>query len=151
MKNFFSSELHNERTFYDVFIKDLKSCKKEVIIESPFITTSRMNAFRDIFNELIGKGVKVYIITRDPKVHSLDMAPQAEVEIHGLEKSGIQALLVLGNHHRKLAIIDRKILWEGSLNILSQNKSNEIMRRIKSEVLATEMFDFLGLNRFIKW
>lgn len=151
MKNFFSSELHNERTFYAAFVKDLKSCKKEVIIESPFITTSRMNAFRDIFNELIGKEVKVYIITRDPKVHSVNMAFQAEAEIQVLEQSGIQALTVLGNHHRKLAILDRKILWEGSLNILSQNNSHEIMRRIKSEELATEMFNFLKLNRFIHW
>jgi hypothetical protein len=62
---------------------------------------------------------------------------------------GIQVLLCSGNDHRKLAIIDRKVLWEGSLNILSQTKSREIMRRIENETLALEMFEFLRLERFI--
>jgi len=29
------STLHDEKTFYPVFLDDLKQCKKEVIIESP--------------------------------------------------------------------------------------------------------------------
>ena len=48
-------------------------------------------------------------------------------------------------HHRKLAIIDRSILYEGSLNILSQNDSLEIMQRIEPEELARQMIDFMWL------
>jgi len=62
---------------------------------------------------------------------------------------GVQTFLCSGNHHRKLAIIDRKILWEGSLNILSQNNSREIMRRIEGEAFATELFEFLNLGEYI--
>jgi len=62
---------------------------------------------------------------------------------------GVQVLLCVGNHHRKLAILDRKILWEGSLNILSQTHSREIMRRIDSSKLTGEMFKFLKLERWI--
>jgi hypothetical protein len=62
---------------------------------------------------------------------------------------GVQVLLCIGNHHRKLAILDRKILWEGSLNILSQNNSREIMRRIDNQNIAMEMFDYLKLERYI--
>lgn len=149
MKLQFSSELHNEKTFYESFIRDLKNCKKEVIIESPFITTGRMNGFRSVFNNILERGVKIYIFTRDPKEHEITMARQSEVEIKNFERVGIQTLIALGNHHRKLAILDRKILWEGSLNILSQNNSREIMRRIESRELADEMFDFLQLDRFI--
>ena len=58
-------------------------------------------------------------------------------------------MICLGNHHRKLAIIDRQILWEGSLNILSQIKSREIMRRIEGDNYAQDMFNFLKLKRFI--
>lgn len=42
-----------------------------------------------------------------------------------------------------------KVLWEGSLNILSQHDSCEVMRRIHSERLANEMIKFIGINRFI--
>jgi hypothetical protein len=61
----------------------------------------------------------------------------------------VQVLLCLGNHHRKLAILDRSIVWEGSLNILSQTYSRELMRRIEDRESAEQMFIFLNLDRFI--
>jgi len=39
---------------------------KEVIIESPFVSTKRMRNLRPIFEKLINRGVKVFVFTRDP-------------------------------------------------------------------------------------
>lgn len=88
-------------------------------------------------------------MTRDPKEHYEGMEYQSEAEISYCETIGIQVLLCTGNHHRKLAILDKKILWEGSLNILSQTYSREIMRRIENKELTMQMFNFLKLSRFI--
>lgn len=144
-----SSILFDEATFYKKFIKDLSICTKEVIIESPYITTARMNSLTPVFDRLLDQGVSVFIMTRDPKEHSGGLEVQSELAIRQCEALGIQVLLCTGNHHRKLAILDRKVLWEGSLNILSQTQSREIMRRIESERLTAEMFEFLKLGRFI--
>ena len=144
-----SSDLFDETTFYQTFTKDLSKCKNEVIIESPYITAKRMKTFDRIFKELLKRGVKVYIITRDPKEHEESMEIQSEDAIRWCETAGIQVLLCVGNHHRKLAILDRHILWEGSLNILSQTHSREIMRRIENAELTLQMFDFIRLNKFI--
>lgn len=38
-KMFSSSKLYDQNTFYKAFEHDLKCCKRELIIESPFITT----------------------------------------------------------------------------------------------------------------
>ena len=141
--------MFDETTFYEAFVKDLKKCKKEVIIESPYITCKRMIILEPLFKKLIKKGVKVYIITRDPSEHNESLERQSEFEISNFESLGVQVLMCYGNHHRKLAILDRKILWEGSLNILSQIYSREIMRRIESKVLTQQMFKFLNLKRFI--
>jgi phosphatidylserine/phosphatidylglycerophosphate/cardiolipin synthase-like enzyme len=143
------SNLYDEKSFYAAFINDLDACREEVIIESPFITSDRMKTFDGIFKKLVGRGVTIYIITRDPKEHTEGMEIQSEEAIRWCEAVGIQVLLCLGNHHRKLAILDRKALWEGSLNILSQTYSREIMRRIGNQQLALEMFNFLKLGRFI--
>lgn len=148
MTNFFS-QLHNENTFYPAFIHDLENAREEIIIESPYITTERMRLLKPTFEKLIKKGVKIYIITRNPKEHEDWMEIQSEDAISWCEIVGIQVLLCKGNHHRKLAILDRKILWEGSLNILSQAKSREIMRRVEEQELALEMLNFLKLNRFL--
>ncbi len=143
------SSLYDEKTFYRKFTKDLATCKKEVIIESPFISTERAKRLYPTFEKLVKQGVRVYILTRNPKEHSQSFEVQSESEIRRFEVLGVQVFICTGNHHRKLAILDRKILWEGSLNILSQVKSREIMRRIESKKSALEMFDFLKLGRFI--
>jgi phosphatidylserine/phosphatidylglycerophosphate/cardiolipin synthase-like enzyme len=143
------STLFDEKTFYNAFIRDLEGCRNEVIIESPYITSKRADMLIPVFESLLAKGVKIYVMTRDPKEHEENMEYQSEEAISQFERMGVQVLLCIGNHHRKLAILDRKTLWEGSLNILSQNKSREIMRRIESEELAIQMFEFLRLGRFI--
>ena len=143
------SKLYDETTFYSQFLKDLKGCKKEIIIESPYITTTRMFSFIRSFENLIGKKVKIYVITRNPDDHDLTMKVQAEQEIKKLETIGVQVILSAEYSHRKLAILDRKILYEGSLNILSQTCSREIMRRIDSEAQARECFQFINLGKYI--
>jgi phosphatidylserine/phosphatidylglycerophosphate/cardiolipin synthase-like enzyme len=145
----FSTGLYDETTFYAQFRHDLLHSSNEVVIESPFITTERAKTLYPVFEKLVNRGVRVYVVTRDPKEHGETMKDQSEVEIQRFEALGVQVLLCTGNHHRKLAILDRRILWEGSLNILSQMKSREIMRRIDSEKVTIEMFNFLKFGNFI--
>jgi hypothetical protein len=144
------SELFDEKTFYQSFLNDLQNCREEVIIESPFITSERMKTFQDVFIHLIDCGVKIFTITRDPREHFVGMELQSEETIQWCEEIGIQVLLCRGNHHRKLAILDRNILREGSLNILSQTYSREIMRRIPGQQYALEMFHFLKLAQYLR-
>ena len=67
MSSQFASQLHTEKTFYPSFLDDLKNCREEVIIESPYITSERTSMFIPVFNNLLEKGVKIYIMTRGPK------------------------------------------------------------------------------------
>ena len=145
----FISELHDEKTFYKRFIHDLLKCQREVFIESPYITNERMKMLYPIIESIVVRGIKVYIITRNPKEHNEIFEQQSELEIERFERLGVHVLLCTGNHHRKIAIIDREILWEGSLNILSQCRSREIMRRIQNASVTMQMFDFLKLRKFL--
>ena len=145
----FKTSLHDEKTFYQAFLKDLEQCREEVIIESPFITSKRMKTLWPILKRLYDRGIKIYIITRDPKEHGEKYEVQSETEIREFEAIGIQVFLCTGNHHRKLAIIDRRVLWEGSLNILSQIKSREIMRRLEDGGFANDTFQFLNFQKYI--
>lgn len=108
-----------------------------------------MRGLFPVFEKLIERGVKVYVLTRDPREHSESLEYQSETEIQRFEELGVQVLLCTGNHHRKMAILDRKVLWEGSLNILSQTRSREIMRRIDDEQTTIDTFNFLNLERFL--
>lgn len=144
------SKLFSEKDFYRNFLKDLSKCRKEVIIESPYITSNRMEQLLPVFQTLLIKGIKIHVITRDPAEHEVeDYRHQATNEILYCKEIGINIVLLNGYHHRKIAIVDRQILWEGSLNILSYSQSKEVMRRIEGEQSAQEMFNFLSLNTVI--
>lgn len=145
----FNTSLFDESTFYSQFGKDLLHAKREVVIESPFITINRVRKLSPIFDRLVKRGVKIFVVTRDPSFHEYVMQQQSEEMVRFFEEIGVQVFVSQNHHHRKLAIIDRDILWEGSLNILSQSNSREIMRRTEGDNHAQMMFDFLLLDRFI--
>lgn len=94
--------------------------------------------------------VRITINTCHPAEHQAPYDAQAWRAIQGMQGMGIQVLFT-GGHHRKLAIFDRTVLWEGSLNMLPQNASYEVMRRIESELLAQQMIDFIKLQRFLSY
>ncbi|MBP9821079.1 hypothetical protein KBC85_02980 [Candidatus Saccharibacteria bacterium] len=142
-----NNNLYDQNSFYAAFIKDIEHSKKRVIIESPFITTKRINQLTPVISKLISRGVVVVVNTKPVEEHNTLLRNMAHDGIATLQDIGVQVIITAG-HHRKLAIIDDNIIWEGSLNILSQNDSCEIMRRINSEQMAIQMLKFLNLDRF---
>jgi superfamily I DNA and/or RNA helicase len=146
MNNFDSFD---QTDFYPNFYKDLISAEKEVIIESPFITSKRVAPFLPIFDYLIKKGVKIFIITRPSKEHKDNMRIESENELQTLEDMGVIVLPMYGHIHEKIAVIDRNILWAGSLNILSQNVSREIMWRFLGASASDQILTFLKIKKNI--
>ncbi len=147
--NAIGSKLYDNNTFYRALEKDILSCRHEAIIESPFITMRRLKLLMPFIQSAKLKGVNVVVNTKSPEEHADFLRLEANRAISALQEMGVKVLLT-GGHHRKLAIFDRRILWEGSLNILSQNDSCEIMRRMNSHQLAEQMIDFVGLRRHLR-
>ena len=144
-----TSKLYDQGSFYPAFIKDLAKCRSEVIIECPFITNRRLKTVLPTLEKLKARKVRIAINTRDPRTHNEGYRQDdAHEAISKLQHMGIQVLYT-GNHHRKVAILDRKVLYEGSLNILSQNDSCEVMRRIESIQLAWQMARFIGIDHLL--
>lgn len=142
------SKLYDESTFYTAFEKDLKNCDSELIIESPFVTNRRFQSLLPTLQKLKARKVRIIINTKDPQELDEDNREEAYRVIASLQHKGIQVIYIYG-HHRKLAIIDRSILYEGSLNILSQNRSCEVMRRTESVRMAWEMVRFIMVDAYM--
>jgi hypothetical protein len=142
-----TSQLYNQDTFYKALDHDLRHAKLLVVIESPFITRKRIAHLLPALQRLQKRGVKIVINTKPFNEHEGDMIGHAIDGVRALQDVGIKVLMT-GKHHRKLAIID-DVLYEGSLNILSQNDSCEFMRRIQSPVLVEQMLKFTGIRKWL--
>ena len=141
--------MYDQESFYKAFEKDLLLAQTEVIIESPFITIKRINALLPIFTKLRSRGVSITINTRDPNEHDMEYEFQALDSITMLQSMDIKVLYTV-KHHRKLAVIDKTITWNGSLNILSQNDSCEIMWRVDSPDAANRLLGFINVKKYTR-
>src|SRR5574344_427381 len=108
--------MFDEKSFYRVFEKDLYLARRSVIIESPFITLRRIDELLPVLTKLRRKGVAVTINTRNPIEHEEEYEMRALIAVEKLQGLGVKVLYTV-KHHRKLAIIDGMVAWNGSLNI----------------------------------
>ena len=146
-----SSDLYDEHSFFARFSKDVKYAMAEVVIESPFITIKRATEFAALCAKLTDRGVLVYILTRIPNHHDITLRNQAFTGIRILRDVG--AIVTTHNdlRHRKFAVIDREILWEGSMNMLSHSNSLELMRRSNSSDMCKQLLNFTSVMKDLKW
>lgn len=140
------SQLYDEATFYQALNRDMARARHSVTIESPFLTLKRVRSITPILKKLQRRKVTVTINTRLPRHHTPQLQFEAEEAIVVLKNAGAKVYVCHDRRHRKLAIIDSTILWEGSLNILSQNNSREVMRRTESTKLCKQMLRFTRLE-----
>lgn len=141
------SNLFNERTFYHAFTRDMLNARKEVIIYSPFVAKFRTDELKHTIEKLRKRNIEIFIFTRPIDEYETIFQPQIECALKRYEELGVCVYYLAGSIHEKIAIIDRQILWEGSLNILSQRTSKEVMRRTDNNDQAMQMMSYLGLNK----
>lgn len=85
-------QMHDQDSFYRAFEKDLLAAQGQVIIESPFITTKRINELLPLLAELRSRGMSIVINTRSPNEHNDDYEEQALQSIAVLQSLGIKVL-----------------------------------------------------------
>jgi len=145
-KNLKKLNLYDEKTFYRAFTKDLLNANSEVVIYSPFVSKYRSEYFTKILIALRRRNIAVFIFTRPLEEVDYLMRTEVECAVKDYETLGACMIYLPGLIHQKAAIIDREILWEGSLNILSQRESKEMMRRTADEDIAKQVMSHLGLH-----
>ena len=129
--------LFDQHTFDPAFLSDVAAAKSSIVIFSGFVTPQRVSFLGETLRRKISEGVKIRCVTRPPKYNG-SISPEDGKSALDLLESGCGCVVDLRNRiHQKVVIIDSRIVWHGSLNILSSsNSSDESMTRIVNEDLA---------------
>ncbi|MFI5449670.1 MAG: AAA domain-containing protein [Candidatus Bathyarchaeia archaeon] len=129
-----------EQTFYPAFLSDIDNAKHEVIIFSPFATRRRIGMLSDDLRNLVERGVKVSIYTRPPRQMFDTTEDKLDDNLSKGATDAVQYLKQIKTNvelrprmHEKLAVIDLRTCWIGSLNILSHapGATRETMIRLQ--------------------
>lgn len=140
-----SGELFTQKNFWAQFLQDLQTVNERLIILSPFLSIKRSGPLVEYFRAMIGKGITVRIHTRPKAQQTGEMANQSEIVIEQLRSIGAKVTERRGMH-QKVALLDNRIAWEGSLNILSHRYTEEHMRRFEGESAIEEIIRNLELD-----
>ncbi|MBF7081701.1 AAA family ATPase [Desulfallas sp. Bu1-1] len=138
--------LFTEKNFWPAFISDIQSAKESLVIMSPFASLGRAGRMMEFFRVMLGNGIKIRVYTRPPGQQSGTLSEHAEQVIAQLEAIGAK-VVQRKSMHQKVAIIDDRIAWEGSLNILSHRDTHEQMRRFEGENAVKEIIRNLELDQ----
>ena len=137
--------LFTEKNFWLQFGQDLNDVKERLIILSPFLSIRRSDPFMNRFQAMIAKGVDISLYTRPVSQQGGEMSQQSETVIEHMRAIGAK-VIERKSMHQKVAIIDDKIAWEGSLNILSHRDTGEQMRRFEGISTVKELIKNLELD-----
>lgn len=132
--------IYDGKDFYSVFCQDLKNAEKEILIVSPFMTKTRLQKLVKVLTEPILRGVAVKAVVRPAEDLPVKDRKTVPDNAEYLRDYGIQVVFRPG-FHQKFTVIDGRISWYGSVNILSFGKSEESVMRLESLEIAGELID----------
>jgi AAA domain/PLD-like domain len=134
--------------FYALFKDEIQAARESISIASPFLTSTRVDDILPLLKDAQQRGVKVEIFTKPLDENNEDTEEKQKrkewdrMAMDVLKTTGIE-LLHRYKMHMKWAIIDKRILYYGSLNILSHKDTLESMLRFTHPLLAQEIYDVL--------
>jgi superfamily II DNA or RNA helicase len=131
------NSIYDSGNFLDVFASDITAAKHNVLIVSPFMSKSTINKMCKLFDFTTDK---ITVITKPPESYKATSVQRVETCIHILEHCGI-TVHFNSAIHQNFAVIDNRLIWYGSLNLLCFGKSEESIMRLESAEIAEELLD----------
>jgi superfamily II DNA or RNA helicase len=130
--------IFDKDNFLPVFNQDIVAANKEIVIVSPFIRKMRTHQMVQSLKIATAKNIPVIAVTRPkedfpPRDHTVMQRALALLKASGV------SVLFKSNIHQKFAIMDQKVVWYGSINLLSYGSAQESIMRIESSNIANAL------------
>lgn len=144
------TSVYDQSNFFEAYFADLLKSKKKVVIFSPFISEKRVSKLGDLFNAIRKRGVDVLVFTRPAIKQGNVLQGNAESVIQSLRDIGVVVNTKKFNMHEKISIIDDRVVWSGSLNILSHSNTTEVMYRFEGKKIAEQIIKNFAISKSIQ-
>ncbi len=130
--------IFDEQSFFPVYLNDIENASKHVMIVSPFVTKKRVTQMMGYFENILKKQLKITIVTRPVKDFDAKKKRNLEKIFSLLRDAGVN-IVFKSSIHQKFAVIDEKIIWYGSINLLSFGYAKESIMRLSSGNISYEL------------
>lgn len=125
------SQIFNGMSFFKSLARDIVNAKRSIVISSPRLYHVANNKFVSLLKEQSANGVEVAIVTA---VNDEQYGFLASSGFHVTTKPEMKICAI---------IIDKSIVWYGSVNALGHNSKKDNIIRLKDVKIAAEMLNAL--------
>ena len=139
-----------EDQFYNYICTEIQSCKRQMVIYSPFISDDRLSKLLPLLSDAARRGCKIVVVTKLLSERGRTERSAYAKREKALNDHGIVVVHKKGMHEKNI-YVDEHITWVGSLNMLSfTGNTGEFMIRIVSEKIARDSIKELGCDKLVK-
>lgn len=139
------TRVFTQQDFYKAFRKDCEDVAESLVVFSPFVTRDGVQRWYPHWDRLTAEEKAVRVVTR-PAGENVRPRETADELVGEMRRRGITVDLRAGMH-QKVAFIDNRFVWHGSLNILSHRDASESMLRIEAPALLEQIGRNLTIAR----
>jgi hypothetical protein len=118
--------IFDKSNFLPVFSNDIVNAAREILIVSPFATKKRTLQMLQYLDAALRNKVRVIVVTRPVEDFRDKDKSALEGVLDSLKSAGISVVLK-ANIHQKFTVVDQRIVWYGSINLLSFGSAEESM------------------------
>ena len=140
-----TNSIFDSQNYFDVFEKDVVSVSKSIVISSPSFSFKKVNWLCAESEHLQLRGVSVVVLTLDPEDYPEDGRDQHKSHIEHLISAGVN-VITRHKYRERFAIIDKSLVWYGSMTLLSNEKEDDSLMRISNPAIAEELLEFAVLQ-----
>ena len=140
-----ANSIFDSQNYFDVFEKDVVSASKSIVISSPSFSFKKVNWLCAESEHLQLRGVSVVVLTLDPEDYPEDGRDQHKSHIEHLISAGVN-VITSHKYRERFAIIDKSLVWYGSMTLLSNEKEDDSLMRISNPAIAEELLEFAVLQ-----
>lgn len=125
-------------TYEPVYMRDIHEAREEIVISSQTLNTPKVNQMIRLSEER--PELKITVVTWAPEVYRYGR-DEVRLELMNRLKASGSKLLTVEDNCERFAIIDREIVWYGSMNLLSKADVEDNLMRVVSKDIAAELLE----------
>ena len=132
--------IYDRRDYEETFERDLVEANAEIVIASPGLTRNKVERLVFLVKARQEAGVTVTVITLNPEIEGFESTIERYLLIDEMKRSGIYVRLT-DEESECYAVIDRKLVWHGGMNLLGKADAWDNLIRIENLQAAAELLE----------
>lgn len=132
--------IYNRESYYKYYCNDLRKTHDEIVIVSPRMEDNCVFDFVEQILDVTKKDIRITIITKPIEEACENDYENNSFCVQYLQKHGI-FVKYMSDFYQQFTVIDRSIVWYGSVNILTCGKSEDSIMRFENSDIAEQLMN----------